>query len=374
MSEKSRNKFEKLFDLLLKQQIPFVACKFQRGTAIQVFIQAESFPEKLRSLEDLGNKRGFVVSPFHLSSHHPVVFMQPDLILTGENINNDIFSYLSGNKRFVNISQEKNICQTTSQEEFISNIEKIISGIELHQFQKVVLSKIQVNPIPKKFDKSVFFLKLCEKYPSAMVYLLQIPEVGCWAGATPESLLISTDKFAKTMSIAGTQKSTGKAIDAYRWGEKEIEEQNFVTDFVENTLRKAGIRDNTKVGPVNLQAGNLIHLQTKFKFEVLEYQNRVGSLVSALHPTPATGGVPKERSIDFLLKNEKHDRSYYAGFLGTVDINNATNLFVNLRCVRFFEDEYVLYSGAGITSSSIADDEWEETENKMETMKAVILG
>ena len=308
----SQNNLNKLLKILLKQRIPFVAFRLPKSAEIQVFIQLNSLPENLTSIENLDDKKGFVVSPFYRKSNHPIVFLQPDLMLTGENITDEILSKLSQNNTFTDYPAVKSTYQTTPKEEFVTNVEKVISGINSNEFQKVVISKVQVNSISKDFDKTEFFLKLCEKYPSAMVYLMQLPEVGCWAGATPESLLLIKNNSAKTMSIAGTQKADAKNIDAYKWGEKELEEQNLVTDFIENTLNKIGVRDKIRIGPINLQAGNLIHLQTKFEFPVSEFQNNIGNLISALHPTPATGGLPKQEAMNFLLKNENHDRSYYA--------------------------------------------------------------
>ena len=40
--------------------------------------------------------------------------------------------------------------------------------------------------------------------------------------------------------------------------------------------------------------------------------------------------------------------------------------------MQVFEKEFVLYSGAGITTSSVAEKEWDETDNKMLTMLNVI--
>jgi isochorismate synthase EntC len=37
-----------------------------------------------------------------------------------------------------------------------------------------------------------------------------------------------------------------------------------------------------------------------------------------------------------------------------------------------FQKQFVLYSGAGITTSSVAEREWEETDNKMMTMMNVM--
>jgi isochorismate synthase len=72
------------------------------------------------------------------------------------------------------------------------------------------------------------------------------------------------------------------------------------------------------------------------------------------------------------MNHENHQRTYYSGFLGPVNINLRTDIFVNLRCLQVFETEFVLYSGAGITTASVAENEWDETDNKMLTMLNVI--
>lgn len=200
-----------------------------------------------------------------------------------------------------------------------------------------------------------------------MVYLLQMPGAGCWMGATPEPLIQLNGKQAHTISLAGTQIATDKAVEAYTWSQKEIEEQGIVTDFIEKSLRESGFTNIIKKGPANHQAANLIHLKTEFRFDI-GHENRTGEIIKTLHPTPSVGGLPKAEAHDFIATYEKHDRTYYTGFLGPVNVGAKTDIFVNLRCLQLFGNEFVLYSGAGITASSVAQSEWIETDNKMLTM------
>jgi isochorismate synthase len=248
-----------------------------------------------------------------------------------------------------------------------------VEAMKNGKFNKVVLSKIRIENLNPDFSTPEFFLKLCDKYPHAFVYLMQIPQVGCWMGATPEPLLVIEDEKVNTVSLAGTQISTGEKIESYKWSSKEIEEQGIVTNFVEQTLKSLDIKHCSKIGPTNYQAANLIHLKTAFEFPQAELKNRFNDLLKALHPSPSVGGLPKAEAREFILANEKHDRSYYTGFMGPVNIENKTNIFVNLRCLQLFEKQFVLYSGAGITASSIPENEWEETENKMQTMMNVMV-
>ena len=375
MSENFKNvrQLAELYPVLLKQRIPFVSYRLPHTSQIVTLIQQKSLPQQLHSLDELQDKNGFIIAPFSKKTNHPVVFLQPDITVVGNEIDADILKLLSENTDFLSSEEIKNSYQTTQKDDFISMVDKAVSEIKSSEYQKVVLSKVKTAKSPSDFQPGNFFTTLCQKYPSAMVYLLQTPETGCWAGATPETLLILEGETGKTMSLAGTQKATNQQIESYQWSEKEIEEQELVTRFIENNLTDCGVKNYSKTGPLNLQAGNLIHLQTKFEFSTNDINNRIGHLISLLHPTPATGGLPKTEAVDFILKNEKHNRSYYTGFLGAVNVFGKTSLFVNLRCVQLFEKEYVLFSGAGITAPSIAENEWDETDNKFKTMEDVIL-
>jgi isochorismate synthase len=212
---------------------------------------------------------------------------------------------------------------------------------------------------------------LCKKYPSAFVYLLNTAESGCWAGASPEMLLCADNQTARTVAIAGTQITTEKALNEYRWTTKEIEEQAIVSDFVKQTLKNAKVEKFEKTAEFNCQAGNLIHLKTAFSFSAKQLKHR-GKFLSILHPTPAVCGYGKRAAQDFIAANEKHLRKYYSGFLGILNFDNRTDLFVNLRCAQIIENQIVLYAGAGITAQSVPENEWLETENKLQTLLQII--
>ena len=357
----------------LKQNIPFVSYRLPLDKEIITLVQHHSLPEKSDSLQDIDQKIGFIVSPFDETAGHGTYFLKPDCVFFSNEIEDIYIQKLSENNRFLSLEKlsEKDI-QTTTPEEYINNVNAAKMAMTEGKFHKVVLSKVRLENLPEDFKPETFFLKLCEKYPHAFVYLIQLPGVGCWLGATPEPLLVIEGERVKTVSLAGTQIATNENIESYQWSSKEIEEQGIVTGFVENLLHSLDIQYISKTGPENYQAANLIHLKTAFEFPQSELKNRFSGLLKALHPTPSVGGLPKAEAREFILENEKHDRSYYTGFLGPVNIENKTNIFVNLRCLQLFDKQFVLYSGAGITTSSVAENEWTETDNKMMTMMNVI--
>ena len=88
-----------------------------------------------------------------------------------------------------------------------------------------------------------------------------------------------------------------------------------------------------KAHPYTARAGQLVHLKTDFYF-LLKNTDNIGNLLQELHPTPAVCGLPKEDAFRFILENEGYDRSYYSGFIGWLDTEGHTDLYVNLRCME----------------------------------------
>ena len=65
---------------------------------------------------------------------------------------------------------------------------------------------------------------------------------------------------------------------------------------------------------------------------------------------------------------------FRSGFLGRWEPEGRTALYVNLRCMQCGEgaEKIRLYAGGGILPASVCEEEWMETERKLQTMKYVI--
>ena len=257
-------------------------------------------------------------------------------------------------------------------EAFERLVQKGIDAINDNNFQKVVLSRKEIVTV-ENLDFALIFERLLQAYPTAFKYCWFHPKVGMWMGATPEQLLKADGAKINTVALAGTQKDVeGKEVI---WGEKEIEEQKFVTDFIVDNLKDITSELSTSE-PYTLKAGNILHIKTDIE-AVLQPENNLKKVVSILHPTPAVCGLPKIPSKEFILENEGYDRKYYSGFLGELNKDFATNeeksdLFVNLRCMQIKENQAHLYIGCGITKDSVPEKEYIETVNKSLTMKRIL--
>ena len=160
----------------------------------------------------------------------------------------------------------------------------------------------------------------------------------------------------------------------YEKAEHNVRDDGRIEQLVADYLaRRLEIHSDTIIQqPTHtVRAGNLVHLRSDFTF-TLPSTEKLGTLLESLHPTPAVCGLPKEEARNFILENESAPREYYSGFMGPLCMEGETHLYVALRCMRLFPQCHVLYAGGGLLPESTAENEWGETEQKMETMRLCI--
>jgi isochorismate synthase len=259
---------------------------------------------------------------------------------------------------------------------FITLVNRSIDEIEKGSFEKVVPSRTKEIALSQDFDIVEAFDKLCRRYGHALVSFVHLPGVGSWLGASPEMLVSVQDQHIfKTVALAGTQPFVeGMNLKSVAWTQKEIEEQALVERYVISCFKKIRVREYDEHGPKTVVAGNLIHLKSDFQVDMkaINFPQLASTMLQLLHPTSAVCGMPLEPTYEFLKKHEKYDREFYSGYLGPVNIEHNIDIFVNLRCMQIFEDKAILYAGAGVTSDSVPEEEFEETEMKFNTLLNVI--
>ena len=332
--------------------LPFVAFKKPNELKLTAWFQNDTTLHEIKNYTE----SGFVFAPFDAQKKSFLLKPSNELIASFE------VSTVENNSGFT--SQKENV---TSKSAHINLVEKTIDYILQNTLTKIVVARSKT--ISKEINFIEVFEKLIHKYSSAYVYVWFHPKVGFWMGATPETLVkVQNTKF-QTLSLAGTQKFAGNL--EVSWGEKELEEQQLVTDYVlKNLAITAKSIQVSKVSTV--KAGALLHLQTLIEGELKE-NVPLEKMISVLHPTPAVCGSPKNEAQAFILANENFDRSFYTGFLGELNQKGLTHLFVNLRCMQLISiNETIVYVGGGITAKSNPEKEWEETVAKTNTMESTL--
>lgn len=260
--------------------------------------------------------------------------------------------------------------EETSFKTYSRNFEVYQHAFANSDVRKAILSRLKLIDISPNYDLIAYFLRLESAHPGALVYMLLHPSEGLWMGATPEILISRKGTKYTTVSLAGTQKISNRP---YYWGEKEKQEQEFVSAHIRESLAQNNIQNFTESGPDTIEAGSVVHLKTIFEFERHDSNFDYLNLADHIHPTPAISGSPVAEAIDLINTTEKHNRRLYTGYMGRIS-TQSIDLYVNLRCMQIFSSKMVLYLGGGITQGSELNAEWDETEQKAQTLLKQING
>lgn len=364
-------KMEDILNICLSNHLPFFAYRLPNSDSIKIGVQKDTKLMKFGSFIDLQDKQGFVFAPFNSNDKHPSWFIRKDLSFSSENIKESDIQELNLCENEVQFKENKD-CIEGSEFGYFSQITEILKVLKGDKLQKVVLSRIQTEKNNNKVESSSLFIQLCQHYSQAFISFVSIPGICSWMGASPELLLKSENDITETVALAGTLPILNSDISSIKWGHKEIEEQAFVSDYIETVFKTNSIEGFERNGPFTVQAGQIAHLKTEFKLEGKLCFDKKAKMISALHPTPAVCGLPKQKALDLINTIETHDREYYAGYWGPLKEDGNFELYVNLRTMKIAENKLYLFVGGGITSDSIPQKEWEETHHKAQTLLSVI--
>lgn len=379
--------FHDLFDFAATHNYSAAIWRLPSEGLTRMIVDLSGQTEKIRvDMEEGG--QGFVFSPFMNLDNTGSFFIKNDLELTegreivfskklsyeGLKVILDTISKIPAQRPvrrppyYTNPEKPSEI----SEKNFQDMVKTAIEDFDEDKFQKVVLSRCRRIALPDDFHPLNTFNDLCARYPNAFVSMTALPSVGAWIGASPE-ILISSDhnKVFRTAAIAGTQ-LYDPSVDLLdmAWTQKEIEEQAMVSRYIVNCFKRIRLREYEEIGPRTARAGNLAHLKSDFivDTQAAGFPQLGTVMLGLLHPTSAVCGVPRQTALDFIRRFENYDRGFYSGYLGPMNVNGETHLYVNLRCMQLFEGEAALYAGAGITRGSKPEKEWKETEIKMNTL------
>lgn len=336
------------------KRLPFVAYRKPSSKLVKALLQKD---DKLH-ITSVFSEAGFVFAPFDDRGDAIIIPLKNAIEKSLD------FEYLP--QAEIGSTKEKGL--ESDKDQHINLVQKGIEFIETGKLKKVVLSRNESVNLSESNPIELLY-RLLIKYPTAFVYCWYHPKVGLWLGATPETLLKLEGNQFETMALAGTQLYKG-TLDVV-WHDKEIYEQQLVTDFIVDNLKNT-VNDLTISKVKTVKAGKLLHLQTKISGTVNLLNTNFKRFINKLHPTPAICGIPRHTAKQFILNNENYKRGFYSGYLGELNYNSKSFLYVNLRCMQLKQNKAFVYVGGGITKDSNPENEWIETVNKSNTIKKVL--
>lgn len=260
---------------------------------------------------------------------------------------------------------------------WIAAVEEAKGRILVGEFDKIVLARefrLRLKSQPR-VTQMLNYLR--EAYPTCYTFMMRLSEESAFIGSTPEKLvslrasLILTDGLAGTISRGKTATEDSILERKLLSSEKDLSEHGFVVDAIGERLRSITTAMNYPSKPGIRKFGNVQHLYTPITASLQENTSPL-EVIEQLHPTPAVGGHPREKTIQHIQSLEKFDRGWYAGPLGWLNSNGRGEFCVAIRSGIIMEGQARFFAGCGIVADSDPESEWEETRLKLIPMLSAL--
>jgi anthranilate synthase component 1 len=189
-------------------------------------------------------------------------------------------------------------------------------------------------------------------------------------GSSPEAQIIVKDGKAEIHPIAGTYKRTGndeqdaELAKQLAQDDKENSEHVMLVDLARNDLSRNGNLVNVETYREVQYFSHVIHLVSKVT-GMKKPDISTLKIVADTFPAGTLSGAPKHRAMQLIEEYEKTSRGYYGGAIGFMDFKGNFNHAIMIRTFLSKNHELHFQAGAGLVAASNADDELQETYNKL---------
>lgn len=261
-------------------------------------------------------------------------------------------------------------------EGFMEIVNQAREHIELGDVFQVVLSqRYMAQARIKPFDA---YRKLRTLNPSPYMFYIDFDDFQI-VGSSPESLVKVQGKVVTTKPIAGTRKRGRTREEDMILKEellkdkKEMAEHIMLVDLGRDDLGKVcrfGTVRVDKFMEIEMYS-HVMHIVSTITGEINEDKDCYDALYACL-PAGTVSGAPKPRAMEIIDDLENVKRGVYAGCVGYFDFSGNMDMCIAIRTIVFKDGYAHVQAGCGIVYDSIAEREYEETENKAQALKEVL--
>lgn len=261
-------------------------------------------------------------------------------------------------------------------EEWKDSVRLARKEIEENKAEKIVLARELRLKLNKRAEISALVEQLIRTQPNSYVFAVEHGE-DCFVGATPERLVKVQQQQLLSTCLAGTAPRGKTNEEDIRISadllqdRKNREEHNFVVQMIKRSIENYCTDVVVPDEPVVYPLKNLQHLYTPVT-ATLKNTYSIFDIIAQLHPTPALGGTPTERSLCFIREHEQLDRGWYGAPIGWLDSNRNGEFAVAIRSGLIQGDEASLFAGCGVVKDSDIEAEYEETSIKFLPMLSAL--
>jgi isochorismate synthase len=244
----------------------------------------------------------------------------------------------------------------------------------IDRLRKVVLAREVRVTSDRPIDRAAVLGRLRRAFPGCFLF-----HVDGFLGASPELLVARAGDVVRAQPMAGTAPRGGDPATDARLAAGLLSsatyrhEHQITIDMVHDTLLPWCSYLDYEAEPSVVGVANVQHLATLVEGRLSQPPPSVLELVTALHPTPAVAGWPRDRAIEWILAHEGLDRGRYAGTVGWVDGAGNGTWAVSIRCADVEGPVARVCAGNGIVAGSDPETELAETQAKLAAVLGALL-
>jgi menaquinone-specific isochorismate synthase len=257
---------------------------------------------------------------------------------------------------------------TTTREEWAEQVSAAVSRIEAGDLRKVTLAQALAVELAGEISIPDALARLGESYPDCFRFCFEPTTHGAFFGATPERLAtlrgrtVETDALAGSVGRGDTPEEDAELEASIEESEKMAHEHELVVETIRDQL--SPVSGEVRVADRRVRKlATIQHLWTPIEADLSD-DGHVLSIVEALHPTPAVGGLPPETALRTIRETESFDRGWYAAPVGWFDAEGDGTFAVGIRSAVTDGSSATLFAGNGIVADSDPDEEYEEVQLK----------
>ncbi len=243
------------------------------------------------------------------------------------------------------------------------------------EMPKVVLSRQSTLHCKNSINSTDLLHQYQQANPNNFLFSFQFAEKQVFIGCSPERLFSKEKQQLKTEALAGTVLRGATPSDDLQLlqqllNDKKIKRENeLVQHYIVSGLQH--LNAHIKCGsPYVLQLHKVQHLCVPIQATLCK-KTSTKTLLETLHPTPAVAGFPKQTALQFIKENEPYVRGWYAGTVGYINAQKS-DFSVAIRSALISDKSIQLFAGAGLVKGSKARQEWQELDNKIQTVLALL--
>ena len=244
--------------------------------------------------------------------------------------------------------------------EYLHSFEKVQN--HLHQGNSYLINLTCSTPIETNYSLEEIFHSAKAKYKLLFQNKFVV--------FSPETFVKINEGIISTYPMKGTiDASIKNAEQLILSNKKEQAEHATIVDLLRNDLSKVAnnvtVEKFRYVEKITSNDKSLLQISSKITGVLPEhYQANIGSILFEMLPAGSITGAPKKKTVEIIEGIETHQRGFYTGIAGYFDGKNLDS-FVMIRFIENKNGKLVYKSGGGITSQSIAEDEFQELIDKV---------